>query len=390
MTQFYSQIDQSTRRAAALGTLTKSRPASPRESRYKLQDAAASILQTHRVRGCGKHKIKVTDRRGVVYNPDRKKAHFSNVQICGLVWVCPVCAAKITEGRRLELQTALKTWRDDRHGHVFLMTLTNPHTRTDSLFDLKNAQRKATHRFFSSRKGVSLMKQLGRVHHVKNYEVTYGSNGWHPHHHILLMCDVFTPLDSPIILELKKHWRTCCVKAGLKAPSLEHGLDFSDGTYADRYVSKWGLEHELTKSHVKKGIKESLTPWDFLRIHSGQLEHDMTPFRAAALFKHYAESFKGARQLVWSRGAKADLLPELEDLTDAELAEVTDDNSIEVMTLDDFAFSLIVRHGKRHQFLTAVEADLLEYDAPSIGVIAFIDDLIALESALSPPRQLRH
>ena len=390
MSQFYSQIDQSTSRAAALGTLTKTRPTSQRESRFKLQDAAASILRTHRVRGCGKHKIKVSDRRGVAYNPDRKKAHFSNVQICGLVWVCPVCAAKITEGRRYELKTALDNWTKRAGSHVFMITLTNPHSRFDSLFDLKIAQRKATHRFFSSRKGVSLMKRLGRVHHVKNYEVTYGSNGWHPHHHILLMCNKDTKLNDPIVLELKKHWRSCCVKAGLRVPSLEHGLDFSDGSYADRYVSKWGLEHELTKSHVKKGVKDSLTPWDLLRIHSGQLQHDMTPFRASALFKHYAESFKGARQLVWSRGSKADLLPDLEEQTDNELAESTDKNSIQVMTLDDFAFSLIVRHGKRHQFLAAVEADLLEYEVPNLAVIQFIDDLIEAEAALSPPRRLKH
>lgn len=390
MSQFYSQIDQSTSRAASLGTLTKTRPTSQRESRFKLQDAAASILRTHRVRGCGKHKIQVSERRGVAYNPDRKKAHFSNVQICGLVWVCPVCAAKITEGRRYELKTALDNWTKRPGSHVFMITLTNPHTRFDSLFDLKIAQRKATHRFFSSRKGVSLMQRLGRVHHVKNYEVTYGSNGWHPHHHILLMCNKDTKLTDPIILELKKHWRSCCVKAGLRAPSLEHGLDFSDGSYADRYVSKWGLEHELTKSHVKKGVKESLTPWDLLRIHSGQLDHSMTPFRASALFKHYAESFKGARQLVWSRGAKADLLPDLEEQTDNELAEATDKNSIQVMTLDDFAFSLIVRHGKRHQFLAAVEADLIEHEAPNLAVIQFIDDLIEAEAALSPPRRLKH
>jgi len=37
----------------------------------------------------------------------------------------------------------------------------------------------------------------------------------------------------------------------LPAPSMEHGLDLRDGKYADKYVSKWGIEHELTKGHVK-------------------------------------------------------------------------------------------------------------------------------------------
>ena len=35
-----------------------------------------------------------------------------------------------------------------------------------------------------------------------------------------------------------------------------------------QYVSKWGLEEEVTKGHLKKGLNGSLTPFDLLRAQA--------------------------------------------------------------------------------------------------------------------------
>ena len=91
-----------------------------------------------------------------------------------------------------------------------------------------------------------------------------------------------------------------CTKAGLKAPDLIHGVDVQNGTYAAKYVTKWGLEHEVTKGHLKKGLNGSLTPFDLLRGAS-------TNNHYKTLFKQFADVFKGKQQLVWSKGLK-DLL----------------------------------------------------------------------------------
>jgi hypothetical protein len=37
-------------------------------------------------------------------------------------------------------------------------------------------------RFFEGRKAEALMARLGKRFHITNYEVTFGKNGWHPHH----------------------------------------------------------------------------------------------------------------------------------------------------------------------------------------------------------------
>ena len=53
-----------------------------------------------------KCKIDKNRNRSVVYNPNTERAYFENVQRCGSIWDCKVCAKKITETRRKELAFA--------------------------------------------------------------------------------------------------------------------------------------------------------------------------------------------------------------------------------------------------------------------------------------------
>ena len=80
---------------------------------FILQDQACKLLPKHRVCNCLKKRIDKTKDRLVKYNVDRKKAHWSNVQRCGCLWIDPVCAKQITEGRRSELSSALERWKKD-------------------------------------------------------------------------------------------------------------------------------------------------------------------------------------------------------------------------------------------------------------------------------------
>ena len=82
--------------AAPLGIFTKSQAVSdksvgfPRLHAYILQDRACELLPSHRVCNCLKRRIDKDKKRAVVYNETREKAHWSNVQRCGSIWVCPV------------------------------------------------------------------------------------------------------------------------------------------------------------------------------------------------------------------------------------------------------------------------------------------------------------
>lgn len=321
-----------------------------RAEKYVLQNTVIKLLPKERVRGCLRYRISASDDVEVRYNPNREKAHYSNVQRCGSVWLCPVCSAQISEGRRQELKTGIKNHAVSG-GEVYLVTLTNPHYISDDLQAQLDGQKQALKYFTGDRASREFMAKHGKVGHIRAMEVTYGQNGWHPHYHFLFFFE--RPiLGGAIVLQdfMGKHWQNCCVKSGLKKPSIEHGCDVRDGSYAQEYVSKWGLEDEMTKGHIKKGRVGSHTPWDLLRLAEAGVE------KAGKLFAVFANAFKGKAQLRWSKGLKTRLL--VDEKTDEELATETEKDSVEVNTLDYHLWKIILAYKARAKYLSCVENDI--------------------------------
>ena len=211
-----------------------------RSNDFLLQDQSSKLLPKERVCNCLKKRIDKTKQREVKYNESRKKAHYSNVQRCGSIWSCPVCAKQITEKRRVELKNGLEAWKTVHKGSVMLLTLTFSHSQSESLKSLLERQRKAYKIFLETTKVKEIFKHLGVKYKIRSLEATYGQNGWHPHFHVLLLG--YFKLDDLLYRDqLAELWIKSCVRAGLNAPSMTHGLDLRDGTYADQYVSKWGI-----------------------------------------------------------------------------------------------------------------------------------------------------
>lgn len=321
---------------------------------YSLQNEAVKLLPQERVRFCLRHRVDASKGVEVRYNEKRGQAHYANVQRCGSVWTCPICAAQISEGRRQELKQGMERWQgrggaQEAGGMVYLLTLTNPHHCGDNLKQLLEGQKKALHRFWTLRKSREKFQSLAKVGHITATEVTHGENGWHPHYHILLFFE--NPIEvEPLREFLAECWQNCCAKSGLKVPSLEHGCDLREGKYADKYVNKWGLADEVTKGHIKRGKKGSVTPWDLLRQSEGGCE------RSGYLFKVFADAFKGKRQLAWSKGLKTLLGVDVAE--DEQLAQVTDKDSIEADVLAMDLWRLILRYKARADYLKAKEHDI--------------------------------
>jgi hypothetical protein len=125
-------------------------------------------------------------------------------------------------------------------------------------------------------------------------------------------------LDWQVKLYLR--WANACKGAGLGEPSFAHGLKLDDGSKAAKYVSKWGLEDEMTKGHIKKALHGE-TPFDFLRAY----QNDPNDKQAAALFIEFAKTFEGKKQLTWSKGLKK--LYQVAEKTDEALAAETEDSA---------------------------------------------------------------
>ncbi|WP_227570821.1 protein rep, partial [Acinetobacter baumannii] len=235
----FRAIDENGR---VLGIFTKSQvihgsQGFQRSNDFLLQDQSAKLLPKERVCNCLKKRIDKTKQREVKYNENRKKAHYANVQRCGSIWSCPVCAKQITEKRRVELKKGLETWKNVHRGSVMLLTLTFSHSQSESLKSLLERQRKAYKIFLETTKVKEIFKHFGVKYKIRSLEATYGQNGWHPHFHVLLL-GYFKIEDLMYRDLLAELWIKSCVRAGLNAPSMTHGLDLRDGTYADQYVSK--------------------------------------------------------------------------------------------------------------------------------------------------------
>ena len=323
------------------------------KERFKLLDSARKILDGQRTQHCFYNRVDKNDGVGVTFNKFRNKANYTNVMRCANAWGCPVCAAIISEHRKCEVKEAMDWWKK-QGGSVLLLTLTVPHYSDTDIKQLKKDLKKAYGKFF---KGVRASKDMFERWQIKHYiscfEITHGSNGFHPHYHVLL----FVPysLGKQSLLGIKqdmyKVWKDCCLKAGLDEPSEKHGLDLQAGNDAANYVAKWGLEHEMTKGHIKKGKENSRTPFDILRSYT-----DSENEADANLFKLYYFAFKGTRQLNWSKGLKK-LVSKAEEKTDQEIVDDTDNVAELLFKLDIEMWHAVRKQKKQGELLVAVAED---------------------------------
>ena len=295
--------------------------------RFALQAVVRSVLPRSRTAKCLRIPTSLRDVQ-IWKSKEHQTTSYSGLQTCGSVWTCPVCSAKIAERRRVELLHAMDTHKAVG-GFVSLLTLTTPHQRGDDLALLLEQQGKALQGFLRDRKVKAVFSEMGWAGQIRALEVTHGrksdkNNGWHPHFHILQFHGVQgTDADrTDWMTRLYIRWAAYCEKAGLGTPSYAHGIKLDDGTKASDYVTKWGLEDEMTKGHTTKAKAGGETPFDLLRAALA----DRQDKQAAALFREFAECFKGKRQLSWSNGLKARFF--VDEKTDEELAAEKDDAAV--------------------------------------------------------------
>jgi len=345
---------------------------------FLLQDQSAKLLPLERVSNCLKKRIDKRKNRNVMFNEQRQKMHYGNVQRCGSLWICPVCAKKISEHRRNELQKGLSIWRSQGH-YAYLMTLTFSHHQGQPLSFLLERQRKALKCFYETTRVRDVFKRTGVQFKIKALEITYGVNGWHPHNHILLLSTKYLGISAFVDAEkeLSELWIKACIKSGLDAPSMKYGLDLRDGSYAEQYVSKWGLEQEMTKGHIKKGRNGGATPFDLLQMSIS--EEKIHGRDSVKLWQEFGIASKRKRQLEWGRNLKKYL--GMDEIEDQEIVDQTDKESIEVYDIPALLFYLLNKYQKRHTFLKSIENDWLSGCFGSGTAEQLIVELIELEES---------
>lgn len=319
--------------------------------KWQLQAVAKSLLPDSRLSIC-MHNIRGGKSEVDVHrSADSGRAYYSNLMVCGSVWACPVCAAKIQAVRAAEVRAAI-----DAHvatgGAVVMATFTVPHSRGDDLGDLLQRFNDAVRKLRQQRAYVRLSEAFGIVGSIRALEVTYSwANGWHPHVHMLLFLESGVDL-SALHAAMFPLWSRVSASAGFGRVSPD-AFHLGDAAAVKTYLTKmgaeylWSAEHELVKANSKRGGVGSYTPFDLLRA-----QLDASDPRLAALFVEYARVFKGRKQLVWSRGLRARLLGDV-GATDEQVASSIGKND-EVLAHIPLADWRIIRRRRLQSVVLAV------------------------------------
>lgn len=354
-----------------------------RARRFQLQSEAAALLPGEKVATCQREIVPVAAGVAIQHSPANKSAHYAGLKTCSSVWHCPVCAAKISERRRVELEKVIK-----QHialgGSVYMTTYTISHHRHNNLPDLLDSFLRARKRMKQGRRGVALREDYQIAGTVSVLEVTWSEeNGWHPHVHELVFC-MLPELDaSRYEHEMREAWRAAAQKEGLKMN--EHGfkLDRTYGAVAD-YIAKygrepertpWGVETELTKAHIKQGrMAQHYTPFALLAaIADGR--DDLKP-----VFTEYATWFKGRKQLNYSAHLKS--FYDLEEKTDEELASEQEEDAVTLVMLDRDQWAAVVANDIRSEVLEIARSGDAE------KVVAYLAEFGIEASPFTPPEYL--
>lgn len=340
-------------------------PVYRRLQRFALQSQIASYLPDQRVKTCLRNPVGSTV--NIKHNLAKDSFGYRNLETCASVWMCPVCAAKISEKRRAELATGISNWHD-LDGSVVMMTVTVQHNLSTpfkkTLAELQTAYRS----FLMSRPVVRLLDQMGVVGRIRALETTYGENGWHPHFHVLM----FVKSDDIQMIRFENalldEWKAVCKRKGMATPN-GHGLKLHDGSYASAYVSKWGLESEMTKGHIKKS-KTGYSPFDLARFDLGIYTGDAKPLasgQARMLFREYAYCMKGKRQLVWSDGLR-DLLGLKVEKSDQELVDEIEEQEVLFVAIPLEMWKIILKAEKRGEVLESCKLGIDNFYSYCMGL----------------------
>lgn len=348
------------------------------ESQYRignfiLQSAAREILKTEtkgnestlsgktpifRVCGCLRNRQSKSSQIGIL-KTDSGNFGYTGLQTCGSIWTCKVCASRISERRSVEIRTAVDAWLGQGHGVIFV-TNTFPHSKNDDLREmLARLFDVCWNRYINHRGYKRFRKSVGYVGRIRAVEVTYSPlNGWHPHiHEIWFIEKPATAFDLVKFKEtLFPTWLASTLGSGFKEPSFKHGLDVRDASAAADYISKfgkepsWDISKELSKSHIKKGKKESITPFDMVREYAATSCKKM-----ASLFREYAYSFFGRAQLLWSNGLKERF--GIHEIKDQAIAEFKDEVTHLLASISFTDWLLVLRFDRTYR----CRANLLEH-----------------------------
>lgn len=358
------------------GFATKPSRDSRTAERYELQGQARAWLCTgeqdgqfddewHRLYGC--HRLLRRREDGssgvdLLHRPAVGRAYYSGLQTCGSAWACPVCAGVVWDHRKEELRQALEVHRG-RGGAVLFITLTASHHHLP-LRPFLDALGRAVRRVYTGGTFTRLGATCGYQGAIRGTEVTWSpANGWHPHYHMLWLCDELTAAQLAEVRDyVDQAWRAALKAEGLSG-SIRRATTVKESSWSiEQYMAKighdrhWDADAELTMGTRKAGRRRGLSPHDMLRIGVAGIGR-VQPARAAELYREYAAATKGRHSLRWSAGLR-ELLGLAAEISDSAVADgaANELDCVKLMRLTPRDWRTVIGNDARAELLNVAAA----------------------------------
>lgn len=246
-----------------------------------------------------------------VHRKDTGSSSFSGLKRCDSVWSCPVCSMAIQHFRFWELRQAVSL-HVKAGGEVYMATFTARHLKHERLNKVMSDLFEAYQLVHKQGNVYRWLKENG-VGSIRNLEVMYGSNGWHPHFHVLYFLNSGVKVDnlkfllnSAYLRQLKKLGRPS--QSGI-------ALNIQDGRSVRDYMTK--LVSEMTLSNIKTGRDDGhYSPFQLLSLSRDDSNY-------WALWVEFVKAIKGKSSLQWSRGLRDYF--KLNELNNSEITDKTSD-----------------------------------------------------------------
>lgn len=314
----------------------------------------------HRTAKCG--SVLIAPSVGVNYSLEHNRAFFTGILMCGMVWPCPVCSAKIQESRREEISLAMD-WAPSKGLKCIMVTFTVPHNMADILRDLLLKESEAFKLMRTGKTWQNQKQKFGFIGLIRSLEITIGKNGWHPHTHELWFVDESCNAEDLHRVVLQR-WEDACLKTGLLTPDKiedfrKHAVNFKDNCTNSDYLQKidksksWGVDREIAKTSSKSS-RSGCHPFELLCECVGNLPTSKD--KRSEMFLEYVEATKGKRQLFWSHGLKK--LVGIVDKTDQEICEESEKLRILLGNLDPKRWKIVTKEIGEPEILFLVETTL--------------------------------
>lgn len=259
------------------------------------------------------------------------------VQHCASPHACPSCSASIRQARASELERGVENFRRTvPGGEVLLLTMTIRHGRFQPLEQTLGACLGAWSAIIRGPAWLRCRAKYRIAGYVRSFELTLGSNGWHPHIHAVLFISERLSDEELEALRINMfgRWAGALERAGLERPTLERGIRIDRTEVGQGGVGAYICKPEAVEGEIGRGARRVATEilrGDLKSSWSGLspfelLDFDGTDLHAWAMEKwqEYEHATWAKRTTIWSRSARALLgLPPIER-TDQEIVEEPD------------------------------------------------------------------